>query len=433
MKVDNNLLYLIETIGDNTIKHLVSVLPKYDSKTITISDVNVIDRYAFMLNEKLTEVIVDSANAILQSDAFTESINIKKVELKNIGSNSLPSDLFGDCLNLNSIELPEGLKKIEPGAFYGCMSLKNINIPSSVADIGIGAFQFCTSLKSIDISNIQVIKSELFKGCHALSSITFSENLKIIEHSAFENTNLKDIKIPDSVSIIEYNAFQDCRNLKKIELGKGTKSLGRLFLGCYKLEKVIISASVNEIHEWAFSTLSLVDVEIDSSNPYFEAKDHVIIDKETNIVIGSYGTLPETFEVPESVIYINSLLVNKKREKIQGKERLQLRVSAAIVKYPKSYLGKEESNTENIDIKPDYECYGSDIQLISDSDARSYDQCDSKIPDEYYFRFHRGITSPETALTVVAVILFIAIIVLIIVIFFIKNQSSTPKSNEENP
>ena len=55
--------------------------------------------------------------------------------VKKIGSES-----FFQCYNLEEVNLPEGLERIEWRALYGCHKIKTIVVPSSVTFIGGGAF-----------------------------------------------------------------------------------------------------------------------------------------------------------------------------------------------------------------------------------------------------------------------------------------------------
>ena len=56
---------------------------------------------------------------------------------------------FSDCTNLVSVQLHEGLKRIEENAFYGCKSLESITTPTTAQEIGFEAFSECTNLVSV--------------------------------------------------------------------------------------------------------------------------------------------------------------------------------------------------------------------------------------------------------------------------------------------
>lgn len=58
---------------------------------------------------------------------------------------------FGDMMSLETIEIPDGVKEIEPFAFDMCTSLTEIVVPRSVRRIGMYAFAGCTSLKRVKL------------------------------------------------------------------------------------------------------------------------------------------------------------------------------------------------------------------------------------------------------------------------------------------
>ncbi len=60
--------------------------------------------------------------------------------------------MFSGCYQLEAIDLPENIKKIEANAFYNCDGLKSFSIPSGVTVIGDEAFKHCYNLATI-ISN----------------------------------------------------------------------------------------------------------------------------------------------------------------------------------------------------------------------------------------------------------------------------------------
>ena len=79
--------------------------------------------------------------------------------------------------------------------------------------------------------------------------------LKIIKDSAFENLNLKSIKIPKNVSIIEDNAFIDCIDLDSVEFDNESELHS---IGCYSfcntsISTILIPYKVEEIKMCAFA------------------------------------------------------------------------------------------------------------------------------------------------------------------------------------
>lgn len=95
--------------------------------------------------------------------------------------------------SLESVVLPDQVKRIEESTFLGCKNLKKVTFGKNVTYIGDGAFAQCKSLKTIKLP----------------------KNLKEIDSSAFVVTSLKEVTIPDSVVKIGRSAFDKNVKLKK--------------------------------------------------------------------------------------------------------------------------------------------------------------------------------------------------------------------------
>ena len=111
------------------------------------------------------EVKLITSIAVANNDYIKTVITSKNLETIN-------SQAFWWCENLEEVILFEGLKKIEYEVFAHCPVLKKIALPEGLELIGAGAFRECESLESI--------------------------------------------VIPGSVEILSYNAFYDCSNLRNI-------------------------------------------------------------------------------------------------------------------------------------------------------------------------------------------------------------------------
>lgn len=146
--------------------------------------------------------------------------------------------------NVESVEIPAGVKRIGPKAFCDCASLRFVTIPDSVTRIDVGAFWDCEALTEVDLpdsvtiieklafsgsgltrirlsNNLQSIGSEAFRGCRGLKEIVFPESLvKICENAFFYCMSLKEIVIPAGVCVVAPGAFALTR-IKKMSVAKG--------------------------------------------------------------------------------------------------------------------------------------------------------------------------------------------------------------------
>ncbi len=164
-------------------------------------------------------------------------------------------DAFANCNQLQTIEMPEGVKGIGSSAFNNCSSLESIEIPASVTSIEGNAFSYCSSLTTVTFAN--------------------NSQLENIGDSAFSNCyQLQSIEIPSSVTSIGEYAFTICRNLAAVTFANNSQleNIGdSAFSLCSQLQSIEIPSSVTSIGEYAFSACSsLTTVTIDSRE-IFEA------------------------------------------------------------------------------------------------------------------------------------------------------------------
>lgn len=83
-------------------------------------------------------------------------------------------DSFANHLEINSLEIPDHIKKIGDSAFWGCDQLQSVTIPNSVTYIGALAFAYCSSLEDVILpGSIADIDTSAFRGCPRLKEITY--------------------------------------------------------------------------------------------------------------------------------------------------------------------------------------------------------------------------------------------------------------------
>ena len=121
---------------------------KEDASYVVPRSVTSIDRWAFSVCTKLTNITLPYGLTSIGYDAFLGCENLKNIILPNTVS-SIGDSAFLGCKSLESIILPNKIKEIEEETFYGCSSLKSVNIPESVSTIGQSAFGLCNSLTDV--------------------------------------------------------------------------------------------------------------------------------------------------------------------------------------------------------------------------------------------------------------------------------------------
>lgn len=105
--------------------------------------------YKLILNQYMGKgkpLILDNTS-IIGREAFSEHHNMTTIELpKTI---KVIEKYAFENSGLKGIDIPEGVERIEEGAFYECSELKKVYIPSSVGCVSEGAFRECYELNRI--------------------------------------------------------------------------------------------------------------------------------------------------------------------------------------------------------------------------------------------------------------------------------------------
>ena len=122
--------------------------------------------------------------------------------------------------------IPENVRIIAGGAFYGNTQITVVHLPEQVQSIGEAAFKGCKSLRCVYFpSNIKCLGAEVFSGCTALEEVMLDCGTPEKVLSRTEQT----------WHVIGERAFYQCRKLRGIPLEQ-VRSIGREALcGCSAL------------------------------------------------------------------------------------------------------------------------------------------------------------------------------------------------------
>ena len=102
-----------------------------------------------------------------------------------------------DGYNIKSINIMEGIKKLDTSSFLGITSIETVKLPNTLKDIDWGAFKGCSNLKEINFPNsLSLIGQVSFDSCTSLSTeLILGEKIEQIGTYAFANSSVKKIKI----------------------------------------------------------------------------------------------------------------------------------------------------------------------------------------------------------------------------------------------
>ena len=224
------------------------------------------------------------------------------------------------------VEIPQGFRFIQEGAFQNQQGLETIVLPESLTEIQASAFEGCTHLRRVILpSGLEMVKDRAFAGCMALEEVDFQGGVPQVSPSAFEGSayqytppeisgdsdgqdftctsgvggvtitgytghkerlsipasirgvpvrvidvaafngcrSLTEVTMPDTIREIRQGAFADCANLQKIHLSNAAPRLyAASFSGCAALREVNIPDQVTSLPKGLFKDAPLERVYI---------------------------------------------------------------------------------------------------------------------------------------------------------------------------
>ena len=260
-------------------------------RVLTIgSGLNNIGNGVFYNCSGLTELVIPDGIETIGSGAFFDCFNLSSVSLGS-GLETIFTGAFTGCKGLESISIPSSVKEVGSGAFYRCEGLKAVHINDlaawcSIIFDGIGANPLLyakhlylngTEFDNLVIpDNIKSISLGAFYGCASIKSVTFPLDFEIIGQHAFQEcTGLTEVNIPSRTKVIGNYAFEGCSNLRTVSMkshirtsrlsGPGydiyddfiydynTSIASHAFQNCISLTTINLGNTVNRIENEAFS------------------------------------------------------------------------------------------------------------------------------------------------------------------------------------
>ncbi len=238
---------------------------------------------------------------------------------------------------LKKVVLPEGLKEIGM-AFHNCVNLETVVVPDSVEKIGRSAFYRNHSLKEINWpKNLKVIGDSAFRNT-PISSAILPEGLLEIGDDAFrvgneasiepmsEYARLKELVIPSTVEKIGNRAFfGQARITSAIQLPAGLKELGKYaFEGASVSGDIVIPKGITQIPNGAFeftrinSVVIPEGVKVICDSAFYDCLylTTVSLPESLTTICNSAFALDEKLDItiPKNVTLFNNCLLEKELE-----------------------------------------------------------------------------------------------------------------------
>ena len=192
----------------------------------------------------------------------------------------IQSYAFSMNQSITGVNIPSKVFQIQDYAFYGCNNLESVEIPKSVVFYDYGVFGGCNKLKQLTVSSdnpyyysqgnavIDRGYNKIVQGCNFT---IIPPSVSIIGSNAFEGFDgIESVILPQSVTDIESEAYWNCSKLKSITLGTNMEAIGRDAFGeCPMLNDVYsLSTIPPQIQETTFPKGITVHVAIGAGQQY---------------------------------------------------------------------------------------------------------------------------------------------------------------------
>ena len=230
-------------------------------------DGNALDWSAPIKLDGLTFVLSKGAYILTASDYYGSYA--PKTELVIPSQiNGKPVVAIGDMAfletNLQSITVPDSVKRIGREAFANSSALRTLKLPSTIEYLGSEALDNSPGITFNSFGNAYYFGNDenpnlIFYKVKAttVSSVEILDGTRIIAPGAMAHcSNISDITVPDSVVSIGAGAFSES-SLASIKLGSGILSVDdSAFFSCHSLTSIILPDSVESIGNQAFAYCS---------------------------------------------------------------------------------------------------------------------------------------------------------------------------------
>lgn len=220
------------------------------------------------------------------------------------------------CIRLDSLVIPEGVKKLSISCFQYCPSLRYVQLPKSLETIETFAFDGCRLMDSVFIpENVSEIGEGILSGCYNLRSVKVDKKNRI--YDSREDCN----------AVVETSRARIVAGCGSSKIVNGIHEIGEFAFHNASLSHISIPSTVFRIGEDAFSYCKFcTSIYVSSDNSVYHSDDgcNAIIEKATGrLVQGCAGTvisnavkelgfrsfagvtLPSTFVIPEGVMKID--------------------------------------------------------------------------------------------------------------------------------
>ncbi len=260
----------------------------YNNDNITSVEIDYegdVPMYAFYYCDSITSITVKTKGIGASAFEGLDSLTTLMLQADNIAEKA-----FYQSAIRNAATFDVKAKTIGASAFEGASALSTLTLEAD--EVAEKAFyQSATKNNTTFDIKAKTIGASAFKGAIALATLTLQA--ETIGNNTFGGcTKLVDISLSDNLSSIGASAFSGCSRLSTIKLPSSLKELKEAtFSGCPSLKAIIIPQNMTSIGNNVFKGCrALADVKI--------------VDRKTELTLGSNGSSPLFADCPLKTVYI---------------------------------------------------------------------------------------------------------------------------------
>lgn len=317
ISVDNELYYL-NGFNNNVFKNTEIESVKFDSLIQNVSLSNV----SFENDVKLISVTLPKDIVTINSQMFKGCTGLTSIIIPD-SVTSISTSAFEGCTSLSNITFPQGTYTIGSYAFKNCINIKNLILSGNITKISSESFENCNlySISGENTTGEYIIKNNhvidktdqiilgsisstpLTDKVYTIGSRAFAnvdiksydfENINIVGNYAFQNSGLEELIISSTSSLasIEKNAFENS-NLKSIKINNSlTRIKENTFANCKYLDYIELGSSINTIDNNAFLNINPSNFIVSSENETYASLDaNGLFEKSSsNLILGFNST-----------------------------------------------------------------------------------------------------------------------------------------------
>ena len=158
-------------------------------------------------------------------------------------------DAFANHDKLRTLRIPSSVKRIARAAFRGCTALSTVTFEEGCEYIGDFAFADCEQLREVKLPySLRVLDNGAFMNCSFMQKFELPEGLQQISANAFSGcTDLIEINVPFSVKTLSVECFYGCTSLREFSFHSDVTSIpDRYLMACTQLRDIYFDGTVEE-------------------------------------------------------------------------------------------------------------------------------------------------------------------------------------------